>query len=60
MESEIRRIDGVKKENMLVVTVLKGKGTSDDMCRHVIQYYKEHKDGSYNLLFEEDPCKQKE
>lgn len=57
---EITRIDEVKEEKLLVIKVLRGKGTPDDLCRHVIQYYKKIDDGNYSLLFEDDPCKQKE
>lgn len=57
---EIRRIDEVKEEKLLVIKVLKGNGTPDDPCRHAIQYYKKSDDGNYSLLFEDDPCKQKE
>ena len=60
MESKVNRIDGVKMENMLVIIVLKGKGTTDDPCRHVKKYYQDDEDGNYNLLFENDPCNKKE
>lgn len=60
MMEEIRRIDEIKEETLLVIKVLRGAGTPNSVLRHVIQYFKRNDDGSYILLFENDPCKQKE
>lgn len=57
---DVRRIDDIKRVSLLVITVLKGKGTENDLCRHVNQYYQEDKNGNFTLLFEDDPCKKKE
>lgn len=52
-----KRIDDVKEEKMLVITILRGEGTEEDLARHVKQYYQKQEDDSYKLLFEDDPCK---
>lgn len=52
-----KRIDDIKEETLIVITILRGKGTEKDMSRHVKQYYQKQKDGKYRLLFEDDPCK---
>ena len=57
MEVNCKRIDEVKEEKLLVIKVLRGEGTEENLCRHVNQYYKKQDDGNYLLLFEEDPCK---
>lgn len=57
MKVNCKRIDEVKEEKMLVIKVLRGEGTEENLCRHVDQYYKKQNDGNYLLLFENDPCK---
>lgn len=57
MEINNIRIDEIKEEKMLVIKILRGKGTKQDLCRHVKQYYKKQEDGNYLLLFEDDLCK---
>lgn len=57
MEDNCRRIDDIKEEKLLVITILRGKGTKEDRCRHVKQYYQKQENGMYILLFEDDPCK---
>ncbi|MEG0366080.1 MAG: hypothetical protein RR585_04540 [Coprobacillus sp.] len=54
-----KRIDEVKEEKLLVIKILRGEGTKDDLCRHVNQYYRRLESGDYIILFEEDPCKMK-
>ena len=36
---DCERVDEVKEETLIVVKVLRGKGTKEDMCRHVHMYY---------------------
>lgn len=52
-----RRIEGIREETLLVVQILRGAGTENDLARIVNCYYKKQRDGSYKLLFEDDPCK---
>ena len=56
---DCERVDEVKEESLIVVKVLRGKGTKEDMCRHVHMYYQKQQDGSYKLLFVDDPLMKK-
>lgn len=52
-----RGTDSAKVIQVIQTEALRGKGTSDDMCRIVRQYW----DFEGNLLAENDPCiKEKE
>ncbi len=57
MQDNCRRIDDIREEVLVVITILRGIGTKDDMCRRVKQYYQKQENGCYQLLFEDDPCK---
>lgn len=57
MDESCKRIDDVREETLIVITVLRGAGTEKDMCRHVKRYYQIKDNGKYILLFEDDPCK---
>lgn len=52
---DCKRLDSLKVEKVIVLELLRGEGTEEDMCRTVIQYY----DMEGQLLFEIDPCKKK-
>ena len=54
------RVDNVEERTLLVVTVLRGKGTKEDVCRLVELYYEKDREGNYHLLFYKDPRKEKE
>ncbi|MFQ6794705.1 MAG: hypothetical protein ACLRT4_18260 [Thomasclavelia sp.] len=56
MKNDCKSIDGVKEEKLLVITILRGSGLQGDTARLIDQYYKKQDDGSYKLLFEDDPC----
>lgn len=56
MKNDCKSIDGVKEEKLLVITVLRDSGLQGDIARLIDQYYKKQDDGSYKLLFEDDPC----
>ena len=49
---DCRRLDHVSIEQVIVVRVLRGKGTEDDLSRLVKKYF----DSEGNFLFEYDPC----
>lgn len=51
--NECKRIDGLEVKKVIVLKLLRGEGTEEDMCRIVTQYY----DLEGNFLFEIDPCK---
>lgn len=54
------RVDNVEERTLLVVTVLRSKGTKEDVCRLVELYYEKDREGNYHLLFDKDPRKEKE
>lgn len=54
------RVDNVEERTLLVVTVLRGKGAKEDVCRLVELYYEKDREGNYHLLLDKDPRKEKE
>jgi hypothetical protein len=49
---DCRRVDHITIEQVIVVHVLRGKGTEDDLARPVKKYF--NSEGEF--LFEYDPC----
>ena len=47
-----RRTDSARVIQVIVTEALRGKGTNEDLCRLVTQYW----DFEGNLLAENDPC----
>lgn len=54
------RIEKVEERTLFVATVLRGKGTKEDLCRLVELYYEKDKNGNYHFLFDKDSKKEKE
>ena len=50
---DCRRLDSLTVQKVIVIKLLRGEGTEEDMCRIVTQYW----DIESNFLFEIDPCK---
>ena len=59
-EQKCERVDNVEERTLLVVTVLRGKGTKEDVCRFVELYYEKDREGNYHFLFDKDSQKEKE
>ena len=53
---ECERLDDLEFVKVVKVTLLKGKGTTEEPCRNVFQYW----DMDGNFLFEVDPCNETE
>lgn len=49
---DCNRLEDLKIQKVIVITLLRGKGSPDDMCRTVHRYW----DMDGNFLFEVDPC----
>ena len=50
-EQKCERVDNVEERTLLVVTVLRGKGTKEDVCRLVELYYEKDREGNYHFLW---------
>ena len=51
-KQKCERVDNVEERTLLVVTVLRGKGTKEDVCRFVELYYEKDREGNYHFLFD--------
>lgn len=52
---DCRRLDNLTVQKVIVIKLLRGEGTDEDMYRIVTQYW----DIEGNFLFEIDPCKKR-
>ena len=48
-----KRLESLTVQKVIVIKLLRGKGTKEDMCRIVTQFW----DIEGNFLIEIDPCK---
>lgn len=48
-----KRLESLTVQKVIVIKLLRGEGTKEDMCRIVTQFW----DIEGNYLFEIDPCK---
>ena len=58
-KQKCERVDNVEERTLLVVTVLRGKGTKEDVCR-LVELTTKKIEGNYHFLFDKDPRKEKE